>query len=77
MIVVEYYRKRADGVELIRTFSSEGYYIIQQGTGVMYPEAIDPIDSGRVYVESDEKIEPEEEEEEKEVEDGEGNPAEE
>lgn len=60
MIVVEYYRKRNDGVELVKTFSSDGYYIVQQGTGVMYPEAIDPIDSGRVYVESDEKIGPDE-----------------
>ena len=65
------------GTDSIKVYSDEGYYIIQEGTGDKYPEAIDPLYSGRVYVESDEKIEPEEEEEEKEVEDGEGNPAEE
>lgn len=65
------------GENSVKVYSSEGYYIIQEGTGDKYPEAIDPLYSGRVYVESDEKIEPEEEEEEKEVEYGEGNPAEE
>ena len=50
------------GDHSIKTYSDEGYYIIQEGTGDKYPEAIDPIDSGRTYVESDELIEVEEEE---------------
>ena len=50
------------GTDSIKVYSDEGKYIIQQGTGDKYPEAIDPIDSGRVYVESDELIEQPEEE---------------
>ena len=48
------------GDHSVKTYSDEGYFIVQEGTGDKYPEAIDPIDSGRVYVESDEKIEPDE-----------------
>lgn len=37
--------------ELIRTYSDSGKYI--QRDGVRYAEAIDPIDSGRTYEETD------------------------
>ena len=50
MIVTEYYDTRRDGVVLNRTYSDRGYYIIRDD--VMYEEAIDPADSGRVYTES-------------------------
>ena len=67
------------GDHSVKVYSDEGKYIIQEGTGDKYPEAIDPLNSGRMYRESDELIEPPEEEtegeemmeEEKEAEDGE------
>lgn len=36
---------------LTRTYSDSGYYI--QRDGVRYAEAIDPLDSGRTYTETD------------------------
>ena len=45
--------------EYQRTFSDEGYMI--ERDGIKYGEAIDPIDSGRTYTETTEKIEVEEE----------------
>lgn len=41
---------------LIRTYSDAGYKIRQDGTGIVYDEAIDPEDSGRTYTETDELI---------------------
>ena len=43
------------GRQLIRTYSDTGYMI--ERDGVEYEEAIDPIDSGRVYTESDTPVE--------------------
>ena len=40
---------------LTRTYSDSGYYI--QRDGVRYAEAIDPLDSGRTYTETDDLIE--------------------
>lgn len=54
MIVTEFYMKRRDGVVLNRTYSDENYYI--ERDGVKYEEAIDPEGTGRVYIETDEKI---------------------
>ena len=51
MIVTEFYRTREDGVRLVRTYSDAGKLI--ERDGVVYEEAIDPEDSGRVYTESD------------------------
>ena len=51
MIVTEFYRTREDGVRLVRTYSDTGKMI--ERDGVLYEEAIDPEDSGRVYTESD------------------------
>lgn len=51
MIVVEFLTERSDGVRLNRTYSSDGMKI--ERDGVLYDEAIDPEDSGRVYTESD------------------------
>ena len=48
-----------NGKEFQRTYSDEGYTI--ERDGVIYSEAIDPVDSGRVYIETTEKIEVEEE----------------
>lgn len=55
MIVTEYYKTRADGVELYRTFSDKGMMI--ERDGVRYSDAIDPVGSGRVYTETDVPIE--------------------
>lgn len=61
MIQTEFYIEREDGVRLIRTYSDINMMIEQVGTGAKYAEAIDPEDSGREYIETDEPIEPEEE----------------
>ena len=44
--------------EFQHTYSDEGYMI--ERDGVIYSDAIDPIDSGRTYTETAEKINPEE-----------------
>ena len=55
MIIVEDYRIREDGVELVLTYSDAGMMI--ERDGVRYSEAIDPKEIGRVYTETDEPIE--------------------
>ena len=55
MIVTDNYEIRADGVLLVRTYSDLGRKIMRDG--LVYDEAIDPSDSGRVYTESDEPTE--------------------
>lgn len=54
MIVTEFYRTRDDGTNLVRTYSDNGCLI--ERDGVLYEEAIDPENSGRVYIESTELI---------------------
>ena len=61
MIKKEFYRTREDGVNLYKNYSDEGYYIIQNETGVKYDAAIDVEDAPYTYTESDGKIETEEE----------------
>lgn len=46
-----------DGRELTRAYSDAGYYI--ERDGAMYSEAVDPINSGREYTETDQPIETE------------------
>ena len=41
MIKTEFYLKRSDGVILVKTFSTENFYIKQVETGLEYTEAID------------------------------------
>lgn len=57
MIVQELFTTRSDGVKLFRTYSTDGKYIIQSGTGVMYGEAIDVESAPYTYTESNEAIE--------------------
>lgn len=65
MIKTEFYRTREDGVNLYKTYSDEGFYIIQDQTQRKYTEAIDVDNSGYTYTETDEPIEvPEEQAEE-------------
>ena len=54
MIVTEYYMTRADGVDLIRTYSDAGMMI--ERDGVRYSEAIDPAELNRQYTETAEPI---------------------
>lgn len=56
-IKTEYYKTRADGVVLNRTYSDAGMKI--ERDGVIYDEAIDPAELGRTYTETDEPIETE------------------
>lgn len=60
MIVCEFYRQRKDGVNLYRTYSDEGFYILQNETGIEYSEAIDVENAPYTYRETDKLIETEE-----------------
>ena len=56
MIVTEPYGIVA-GMELVRTYSDAGKKIIQDGTGIEYDEAVDPVSAGRTYIESENDLE--------------------
>ena len=56
MIQTEFYATLEDGTVLVRTYSDAGMYIIQNGTGMEYSEAVDPEKMNRTYTESDKKI---------------------
>ena len=56
MIVTE--KITINGREFVRTYSDENFYVERDGE--RYSEAIDPIEYGRQYVETDEPIENEE-----------------
>lgn len=55
MIITEPLRTREDGTTLIRTYSDSGYMV--ERDGVMYDEAIDPIEFNREYKETNIKRE--------------------
>lgn len=61
MIVREYYRTREDRVDLFKTYSDSGYFILQNETGYKYAEAIDVEFKNYTYSETDELIPVEEE----------------
>lgn len=61
MIVKEFYLTREDGVTLYRNYSDEGFYIIQNETGIEYSEAIDVENAAFTYSETDRLIEVEDE----------------
>ena len=61
-IITEYFKTRADGVVLNRTYSDAGMKIERDGE--VYDEAIDPVECNRQYTETDEPIELTEAEEE-------------
>ena len=46
--------KEINGVTFTYTYSDSGYMI--ERDGVRYSEAVDPLDSGRLYTETDEPI---------------------
>ena len=47
-----------NGRSFMKTYSDSGYMV--ERDGVLYSEAIDPIDSGRTYTESDTPLETDE-----------------
>ena len=55
MIVKEFYRVREDGVRLFRTYSDEGYIILQHPTNEEYTDAIDVENAPYTYTETDRK----------------------
>lgn len=57
MIVKEFFMERSDGVKLYRTYSDEGFYVLQNETGIEYPEAVDVEDAAFTYSETDKVIE--------------------
>ena len=61
MVIKEFYLTREDGVNLFRNYSDNGFYIIQNETGIEYSEAIDVEGAPYTYSESDKLIEIEEE----------------
>ena len=69
MVKKEYYKTLEDGTVLVRTYSDSNHYIIQDGTGIEYSEAIDPENMNRTYTESEKTIEEDSISEESELED--------
>ena len=69
MIKKEYYKTLEDGTVLVRTYSDSNHYIIQDGTGIEYSEAIDPENMNRTYTESEKTIEEDSISEESKLED--------
>lgn len=56
MIIREFYMTRTDGVNLYKTYSDKGVYIIKQGTGEKYDIAIDIENTNYTYEETGEII---------------------
>ena len=69
MVKKEYYKTLEDGTILVRTYSDSNHYIIQDGTGIEYSEAIDLENMNRTYTESEKVIEEDSISEESEPED--------
>lgn len=56
MIAKEFYKTRQDGIMLFRTYSDNGFCIIQKETGILYDEAVDVADADYHYEETNIKI---------------------
>ena len=52
MIIQTKFKLEEDGWELVRSYSSRGMMIRQDGTGELYQEAVDPVVVGRTYTET-------------------------
>lgn len=59
MIIREEFKTRNDGVKLFRTYSDEGFKIVQNETGIVYAEAIDVENAPYTYSESEESADEE------------------
>lgn len=64
MVVRKYYSTRTDGVVLYRTYSDNGYKILQNETNRIYDEAIDVESGTYTYSETSELVETDATEEE-------------
>lgn len=53
MVIKEYYKTRADGIKLYRSYSDGGKMLQQSMTGDIYAEAIDIENSSNTYIETD------------------------
>lgn len=62
MVIKEFYFTRKDGVNLYRTYSDEGFYIVQNETNIEYSEAVDIEDAPYTYSETDKIVEVDENE---------------
>lgn len=62
MIIREFYKTRADGVNLYRTYSDANFIIHKNGTEEYYDEAIDVENAPYTYEETNELIERDENE---------------
>lgn len=51
MVVTEEYETHEDGMKLVRSYSDSGKMISRNGE--LYEDAIDPLNSGRIYEETD------------------------
>lgn len=60
MIIKEFYLTRADGVNLYKSYSNEGFYIQKVGTDEVYDAAIDIEGAPFEYEETERRIEVEE-----------------
>jgi len=49
--------ERIEGTDLIKAYSDTGHKLVQDGTGAVYDEAVDPDFCNRTYTESEEMIE--------------------
>lgn len=58
MIKTRIARDIADTMDLLETYSTEGYKLLQADTGIIYGSSvIDPLDHAHTYIETDEKDE--------------------
>ena len=46
--------EQIEGTDLVKAYSDTGHKIVQDGTGAVYDEAVDPDFMNRTYTESDE-----------------------
>lgn len=53
MIVTEFYRRRKNGIKLMATYSTEGYYIKKENEDFLYTKAIDVYPVRFKYIETD------------------------
>ena len=60
MVVKEFYRTRKDGVNLYRTFSTNGLKLRKVGTDEIYDDAVDIESVSYTYEETDNPIDEEE-----------------
>ena len=56
-IVREFFKTRADGINLYRTYSDTGMMLLQKETGIEYSEAVDIEGAPYTYSESENSVE--------------------